>query len=160
DPPRGLAMLWLLPLLTAAATPDFDRDIKPLLTAHCVRCHGGERTRGELDVRSRAGLLKGGEGGPAVSPGSPEKSLLWVHLAADRMPPGKDKKLRSAQKATSRTWIEKGAPGPGGDPPPLVLITDKDRAFWSFRPPVRPAVPVVSGASGPIDAFLLAALKA
>src|SRR3954454_20589589 len=108
-------MLWTAPwltlaLLTPAAAADFNKEVCPTLQANCLRCHGGERTKAELDVRSRAGLLKGGEGGAAVSPGSPEKSLLWIHVAADKMPPGKEK-LTSAQKTILRTWIEKGAQG-------------------------------------------------
>lgn len=140
-----------------AAAPDFDRDIRPLFDKYCVRCHGGERLRAELDVRSRAALLKGGEGGPAVSPGSPERSLLWVHVAADRMPPGKEK-LSKDEKETLRKWIESGAPGKEGPAPQAApLITEADRAFWSFQPPKRPAVP--SGADHPIDAFILAKLN-
>src|SRR5262249_61625747 len=128
-PPPRRPSLQLQPLLTlpAAAAPDFDRDVKPILTAKCLRCHGGQKTRAELDVRSKAGLLKGGEGGPAVVPGSPEKSLLWIHVAADKMPPGKEK-LTSDQKKILREWIEQGAKGGTGPaPPPPVLVTDKDR---------------------------------
>src|SRR5438445_13285759 len=113
------ASLLLLPLLAlpAAAAPDFDRDVKPVLASRCLRCHGGQRTRAELDVRSKAGLLRGGEGGPAVVPGSPEKSLLWIHVAADKMPPGKEK-LTAAQKTLLRSWIEGGAKGGTGPAPP------------------------------------------
>src|SRR5262249_56305427 len=122
-------LLLLLALLLAAsplraAAPDFDKDVKPILSAHCVKCHGGDRTRAELDVRSKSGLLKGGEGGAAIVPGSPEKSLLWIHVAADKMPPGKEK-LSSAQKTLLREWIEQGAKGGTGPaPPPPVLVTE------------------------------------
>src|SRR5260221_1559237 len=106
---RPASALLLLALAAAnparAAAPDFDKDVKPILSAHCVRCHGGERTRAELDARGKAGLLKGGEGGAAVVPGAPEKSLLWIHVAADKMPPGKGK-LTAAQKTLLREWIE------------------------------------------------------
>jgi hypothetical protein len=160
-------MPWTLPLLLVlpsapGAASDFDRDVKPLLTAKCLRCHGGERTRGELDVRSRAGLLKGGDSGPAVSPGSAEKSLLWVLVAGDRMPPGKDK-LTSAEKTLLRTWIEQGAKGASTPaPPPVSAVSDRDRNFWSFKPPVRPALPALKQrhlARNSVDVFLLAALE-
>ena len=48
-------------------------------------------------MRSKAALFKGGETGSAVVPGSPEKSLLWVKIAADKMPPGPEK-LTAAEK--------------------------------------------------------------
>jgi hypothetical protein len=155
-----LALLLALP--ARAAGPDFDKDVKPLLASRCVRCHGGERTRAELDARTKAGLLQGGERGPAVVPGAPEKSLLWVLVAADKMPPGKEK-LTGAQKALLRAWIEggaKGAAGPAAPPAPRLSAADRD--FWSFRPPGRPVPPAVGQdhlARTPIDRFLLAALE-
>jgi hypothetical protein len=155
----------LLAVLLAPAAPgslDFDKDVAPLLKSKCVNCHGDKRQRGELDLRTRAGLLKGGASGPAVSPGSPEKSLLWILLAADKMPPGKDK-LTSAQKTLLRTWIEQGARGTGDAALTIVSsLTDADRGFWSFRTPTRPALPLVQQSSlarNPIDVFLLAALE-
>jgi hypothetical protein len=159
-------MLWSLPLLATllvpSAAPDFDKDVLPILKAKCLRCHGSERQRGELDLRNRAGILKGGESGAVVSPGAPEKSLLWILLAGDKMPPGKEK-LTSAQKTVIRAWIENGAKGADTPAlPPISAISATDRAFWSFRPPTRPALPVLeptSLARSPIDVFLLAALK-
>jgi len=143
--PRHASVLSVLALAVSpalhAGAPDFDKDVKPLLTAHCVKCHGGEKTRAGLDIRSKPGLLEGGEGGAAVIPGSPEKSLLWIQIAADKMPPGKDK-LTSAQKALLREWIEQGAKGGTGPaPPPPVLVTDKDRDFWSLEAPRRSPAP-------------------
>ncbi len=152
----------LLALALPAPAPDFDRDVKPLLASKCLRCHGGERTRAELDVRSKAGLVRGGESGPAVVPGSPEKSLLWIHVAADKMPPGKDK-LAGAQKALLRAWIAGGARGGAGPaPPPAPRISAADRNFWSFQPPTHPTPPAVAHplvAHTPIDRFILAALE-
>jgi hypothetical protein len=141
---------------------DFDKDVLPLLKDKCIRCHGGERQRGELDLRTRAGALKGGDGGPAVSPGAPEKSLVWVLVAGDRMPPGKEK-LTSAQKTLLRNWIEQGAKGADRPAlPPVSPIGDTDRRFWSFQPPVRPALPTIRQgalARNAIDVFLLARLE-
>ena len=160
-------MLWMPTLLLSLApaadpVPDYDKVVKPLLEGKCVRCHGGERTRGELDLRTRAAMLKGGENGASISPGSAEKSLVWIHIAADRMPPGKEKKLTAEQKTTLRAWIEAGAKAPGGPaPPPPPVVSAADRDFWSFEPPVRPALPALRHpalAANPIDTFLLAAL--
>src|SRR5262245_33824682 len=54
----------------------FEKDVKGLLTKHCVGCHGGEKTRGDLDLATREGLLKGGGTGPALVPFKPNESLL------------------------------------------------------------------------------------
>jgi hypothetical protein len=144
----------------------FEKDVLPLLTERCVRCHGGEKRKADLDLRSKAGLLRGGESGPALVPGSSEKSLLWVQIAGDKMPP-EGEKLTAAQKTLVRTWIEGGAredgttavvAGDGKD----RQVTDADRDFWAFRPPTRPTVPEVKAAHrvrNPVDAFLLAALE-
>jgi hypothetical protein len=158
-------MSWSLPLLASLLAPgaaDFDKDVLPLLKAKCIRCHGGERQRGELDLRTRAGALKGGDGGPAVAPGSPERSLLWVLVAGDRMPPGKEK-LTSPEKTQLRNWIEQGAKGAEKPAlPPVSPITEADRTFWSFKPPARPAFPSVrqhDRARNPIDTFIVSRLE-
>jgi mono/diheme cytochrome c family protein len=150
----------------SAAAPVFEKDVLPLFQAKCVRCHGGERVKAGLDVRSRAGLLKGGESGPSLSPGSPERSELWIRIAADKMPPGKDK-LSEAEKALVRTWIDAGARADGTAVLPAAEgndreLTDADRQFWAFRSPARPPVPAVRHAErvrNPVDAFVLAALE-
>ncbi len=70
-----------------AASPDaagvefFESKVRPVLADHCYKCHSAEaqankKLKGGLLVDSREGLLKGGDGGPAVVPGSPETSKL------------------------------------------------------------------------------------
>src|SRR6266404_2417957 len=54
----------------------FEKNIRPILVETCHKCHGGEKHKGNLDLTSRAGMLKGGDSGPAVVPGRPEQSLL------------------------------------------------------------------------------------
>jgi hypothetical protein len=163
------AALVVLPTLLAspsAATaepPRFEKDILPLLKSHCLSCHGVEKRKAALDLRGKATMLKGGETGPALTPGASAKSLLWVKVAADKMPPGKDK-LSSAEKDLLKAWIDGGALG--GD---VVVVdavdrqvTEEDRKFWSFQPPVRPVVPKVRAAGrvrNSIDAFVLSALE-
>jgi hypothetical protein len=144
----------------------FEKDVLPLLQGKCVRCHGGAKQKADLDLRSKAGLLKGGESGPALVPGSPEKSLLWVQIAGDKMPP-EGEKLTEAQKTLVQAWIAGGARDDGtaavqAEDGKDRQVTDADRQFWAFRPPVRPAVPDVKSAQrarNPIDAFVLAALE-
>src|SRR4051812_15781664 len=56
----------------------FEKRIRPVLTQQCYRCHsqGAEKLKAKLYLDSRAGMLKGGDNGPAIVPGHPEKSLL------------------------------------------------------------------------------------
>src|SRR5690242_160980 len=61
----------------AGQVPSYTGDIRPLLQAKCVRCHGGKARKAALDLTTPAGILKGGESGPVVVPGKPEDSLLY-----------------------------------------------------------------------------------
>src|SRR5262245_1160344 len=55
----------------------FEKKIRPVLVEHCYRCHGPEKKpKAQLRLDSRAALVKGGESGPAIVPGEPDKSLL------------------------------------------------------------------------------------
>src|SRR5438105_1841737 len=56
----------------------FTRHVRTVLIDQCVKCHGGEKTRGSLDLTTREGLLKGGDSGPAVVPFASKDSLLSV----------------------------------------------------------------------------------
>src|SRR2546422_5586970 len=60
---------------------DFLRDIKPVLDASCLKCHGPEKPKSRFRVDSREALLRGGEKGPAVIPGQSGKSPL-IHYVA------------------------------------------------------------------------------
>src|SRR5262249_53703015 len=151
--------------------PVFEKNVLPIFQAKCLRCHGGKIQKAGLDVRSKAGLLEGGDEGPAIAPGSAEKSLLWIKVAADKMPPGKAK-LTQAEKLLVREWLEAGARA-GGSTRRAGGVSDRrkesrdrqvttaDRRFWAFQPPKRPQVPRVKAAGrvrNPLDAFILAAL--
>jgi hypothetical protein len=146
------------------APPVFEKDVLPLFQSKCLSCHGADKRKADLDLRGRAPLLKGGDNGPALSPGSPEKSLLWIKIAADKMPPGKIK-LTGPEKTLVRAWIEGGARDSGGvvkADDGAAPITEEDRRFWAFRRPVRPGVPAVKQTDrvrNPIDAFILDALE-
>ena len=71
----------------AAAPVLFEKDIRPILKAHCFHCHGEDgRERGELDVRLARLILEGGEHGPAVVKGKPEESRLFQMVNSGKMP--------------------------------------------------------------------------
>src|SRR5581483_7973817 len=55
---------------------DYQSDIKPILTASCVACHGPEKQRAGLRLDSRDQALKGGNSGPVLKPGDAVNSRL------------------------------------------------------------------------------------
>src|SRR5579862_1715665 len=160
---NGGRHLWLWPvacglLLRAGATQAqesstdnefFEKKIRPLLSERCFSCHSAtaEKLKGGLLLDSRDGLLKGGDTGPAIAAGNPEKSLLmkavrWVDDDL-KMPP--KKRLAEDQVADLDAWIRKGAPWPAGGaaagrPKKQVgLSIEEGRRFWSYIPPRMPA---------------------
>jgi hypothetical protein len=147
----------------------FEREVKPILKANCVNCHGGEKkVQSGLHVTSREGLLKGGESGPAISLEEPAASefLAAIRYESFEMPP--KGKLPQAQIDVLTRWVEMGLPWPEGEAGNLIqhgppVVDDAARNFWAFKPVVRPAVPAVKDTGWvrtPLDAFILAKLEA
>ena len=84
----------------------FEKQVKPILAANCVRCHSGRKIKGGIDLSSRDKLLLGGDTGPSVVAGKPADSLLVEVLGAGgtpHMPP--KKQLPPAAVAVVSTWI-------------------------------------------------------
>jgi cytochrome c553 len=86
-----------------------EADVRFLFQAKCVRCHGEKVRKAALDLSTSAGILKGGESGPVVVAGKPDKSLLYEKVHEGVMPPGKKDRLCATEIATIRRWIELGA---------------------------------------------------
>jgi mono/diheme cytochrome c family protein len=162
------------PQLTTREVELFESRIRPLLIDNCFSCHTDDE-KGGLRLDSRDRMLKGGESGPAIVPGDPESSLL---IKAVRHAPGVEKmprnepKLSDLQIAALVEWIKAGAPWPATAVVSTVAapkadadiagITAEHRAFWSFQPLGRPAVPNVTTAGWArtdIDRFILARLE-
>ncbi len=77
----AFSLLAVLILAGAANADDpsetlFETKIRPVLATDCMPCHGGKKTESGLKVDSRESLLRGGDRGPAIVAGEPEKSLL------------------------------------------------------------------------------------
>lgn len=97
--------------VVSAEEPLFERDILPVLTKHCLGCHGGLRQFGKLDMRTLPAILAGGESGAVIEKSQAEKSLLWQRIASDEMPEGDEReKLNEREKAIIKTWINAGLP--------------------------------------------------
>ena len=140
----------LLLFLAAAPDADFEKRIRPLLVEHCQRCHGPKKAMASLRLDSRAGLLKGGDGGPVVKPGDPDGSRLVQavrHVGDLRMP---KKKLPEADIAALAAWVKAGAPWPGEK----AVAVEGWKKHWAFQPIRRPPIPASGGGRNPIDRFL------
>src|SRR5436190_20804661 len=176
----AFALLSLVPLLAAAPQSDhagvefFEKKIRPILVEHCYKCHGkdAEKIKGGLLLDTREGLLKGGDTGPALVAGDPEKSLLIKAVRYTdedlSMPPRKSGgRLSDQQIADLETWVKMGAPDPRtgatavAEGPPLS-DPDKVRNHWAFKPislPSAPGVKNIRWLRNSIDAFVLAKLE-
>ncbi|MBL9154189.1 MAG: PSD1 domain-containing protein [Verrucomicrobiales bacterium] len=151
------AMAW------SADTVSFEKDVRPILKAHCFHCHGEDgETKGGLDVRLRRFLEKGGESGPAIVAGKAAESHLLEMITSGEMPKGKPK-LPEKDIATIERWIAAGAPTLRPEPEklgPEHQFTDEERSLWSLQPIARPAIPAIdAGSAHPIDAFIAAKLS-
>jgi cytochrome c553 len=151
---------------TPAQVDFFEANIRPVLLETCGDCHVSD-AEGDLQLVSRASLLKGGESGPAIVPGDPDKSLLMHVIRRDdgfpRMPKGAPK-LSDQAIAAFAEWVRMGAPWPANAPAPAaaMTVTAEHRDWWSFRPLARPAVPPVKNAEWTrtdVDRFILARLE-
>src|SRR4051794_4380305 len=69
----------------------FEEHVRPILKTYCFDCHGGEKTRGGLDLRLKRFAEKGGDKGPSIVPGHPEKSSLYGRVKSGEMPKGEKK---------------------------------------------------------------------
>jgi len=153
----------------AVAEVPKEREVLAILQVRCMVCHGSLKQQGGLDLRTNASRLKGGKSGPALVPGNPDASPMYARIAKGQMPPSAMAKDLAVELPTDaetekiKAWIAAGAPGPEPTPAPTeAVVTEKDRKFWAFQPPVRPAVPQVKNAAAvknPIDAFLLQKLE-
>ncbi|MBI4658283.1 MAG: PSD1 domain-containing protein [Verrucomicrobia bacterium] len=149
----------------------FESKVRPLLIERCYECHSHEaaKLKGGLFLDSRGGWTKGGDNGPAIVPGDPERSLLIKAVrSADenlQMPP--KKMLSQEQVAVLVEWVKMGAPDPreSGTAPKAASTMDIEqrKKFWSFQPLKKVEPPPVRDSSWvrtPIDRFILAKLEA
>jgi hypothetical protein len=137
-------------------------DAADLLERRCVECHHHASAKGGLDLSSRSALLRGGETGPSITAGDPDKSLLWLLAARKQKPfmPHKRDKLSDAELRVLAEWVRAGTPYSRDLKPPALLkpagfsVSDADRKHWAFRP-----LPPARGTLD-LDAILDAKLRA
>ena len=146
-----LVILALPSLGVSESKIDFSRDIRPILSNYCFKCHGpdeGDRQGGlRLDVRAAA-ISALDSGTTAIVPGKTVESALVQRIVSDdpdlkMPPPSSNKQLSDAQKAMLRNWVAEGA---------------DYQPHWAFVKPQHSVPPAVEGSvspvQNPIDSFL------
>jgi len=151
-----LARSALPALLTALAAAqqdghadiDFNRDVRPILSDRCFKCHGFDEKARKADLRldTREGMTRVRDGTRPVVPHDPGASELVrrieSHDPREVMPPkSSGLSLNGEEKELLRRWVAAGAPF---------------ARHWAFEPPRAPAVP--AAAPHPVDAFVRAEL--
>jgi hypothetical protein len=97
-----------LPPVSKKTGVTFAKDIRPMLQASCVKCHGDQRPKGELTLKTLEGVLKGGKDGQVVVPGKSQESLLVIAAAQI------DDETAMPPKRKGRGGGPGGQPGRGG----------------------------------------------
>ncbi|MSR32655.1 MAG: DUF1553 domain-containing protein [Gemmataceae bacterium] len=152
---RSFIITWLISLANVATLPaqsvDFNRDIRPIFSENCFKCHGPDdnarKAKFRVDLKDKALSHP-----HAIKPGKPGESELFLRVSSteesELMPPANSgKKLTSAQVDLLKRWIAEGAPW---------------SEHWAFVSPVRSPIPTSTGnpgGSNAIDRFLLQRMK-
>ncbi|MGB8168803.1 MAG: DUF1549 domain-containing protein, partial [Chthoniobacteraceae bacterium] len=155
---RTLVPLALFPLAVgalAAEAPDFNSEVRPILSNYCFKCHGPDekarKAKLRLDMRESA-LGEAESGEHAIVPGQVEKSALVARISSkdpDEVmpPPATKKELTPEQRDVLKRWVAAGA---------------EYKAHWAFVAPQQAPVPAVKQTDWPhneIDRFILARLE-
>src|SRR5687767_5642311 len=148
----------------AAAPPSaeqvefFEKQVRPVLVDRCYECHSAEKkTKGGLALDTRDATLKGGDNGPVLVAGNPEKSLLIEAVRYTnhdmQMPP--KKRLSDREIKVLEEWVRMGAPDPREAAPVAkrakTIDINEGRKHWSFTPLNPGEPPNVPPLASPID---------
>ncbi len=146
----GVVTISAIAARASADDIQFNRDIRPILSETCFRCHGPDSAARKADLRfdRREVAVKLG----AIVPGQPDKSEMITRIFSDdpdeqMPPPSSHKSLTAAQKDLLKRWIAAGA---------------EYQPLWSFIAPKRPELPAVKNEGwvrNPIDRFTLAKMQ-
>ncbi len=138
---------------TAEQIEYFESHVRPVLVERCYNCHSSDAKDLEagLYVDSREALIQGGESGPAIVVGDPNRSLLIaaVKYEASEMPP--DEKLKTSQIQALSKWVEMGAPWPNAIAAPGVPEVAHQidwqaarNSHWAWQAVSKPEIPVAN----------------
>lgn len=143
----------------------FEKNIRPSLVEYCYQCHSVEsgKHKGGLYLDSKEALLVGGDSGPAIVPGDPEKSLLIeaIRYTNRNLQMPEKKQLPSEVVKKFEHWIKTGAYDPRVKTLGLKKkdrMSDGRRDYWAFQPMKRWEIPEVMNTNWPkseLDFFIL-----
>lgn len=147
----GAAWATCLLFLSVAASPTlgqamdadfFEKQVRPVLEARCIECHGVLKSSGSLRLDIRSGWQKGGESGPAIVPGDQKESLLIKAVNYDslEMPPqDAGGKLSDDDIAVLTTWVQSGAVDPRDGNGLIGGMSEAEaRSWWAFQAMTEP----------------------
>lgn len=150
--------VWAAP--SAGDVEFFEKKVRPILVERCYECHSSEsgKSKGGLLLDSRPAMLQGGDTGPVVVSGEPDRSLLIEAVRYQKrelqMPP--KGALPTEELRVLEEWVRRGAPDPREQPAvagvkPRAVNVEQGRQHWAFK-----SVQQVQPPSGghPVDAFL------
>ncbi|NOX99223.1 MAG: DUF1553 domain-containing protein [Verrucomicrobia bacterium] len=155
---QAFLAIWLTghllttPLRSEEKKIEFNRDIRPILSETCFRCHGPDKESREADLRLDLpeAAYADVDGHIAIVPGNPKKSLAWQRIISadpDELmpPPDSHLKIKAEEKELIKLWIEQGA---------------NYQSHWSFIAPKRSTLPKSASAwpKNEIDQFVLSVL--
>jgi mono/diheme cytochrome c family protein len=148
------AGLLLISAVCAAAEPDFEKTLAPVVIRHCVACHNSSDPKAGLDLTSASAAFKGGDSGAAMVPGRPSESFLVERISDGSMPPENDGwRLTKEEVAAVSAWIEAGAKWPKDRVLSPFEITTERRAgwdWWSLQRVQGSGFRVQDGGQGPV----------
>ncbi len=161
-----LAVAAEITTLSKADSEFFESKVRPIFANNCYKCHSDQapKLKGGLSVEFREPMLKGGDTGPAIVPGHPDKSLLIEairYVNPDLQMPPKGKKLSDDEIAALVEWVKRGAPDSRSA---AAQATARKTAtqHWAFQPIKKQITPTVKNANWcqtPVDNFIVAKLE-
>ena len=138
--------------LDSKQVAELNLEVRSIFAHNCYKCHGEEKTKGQLRLDKKELIMRGGKSGEVIEPGHPEKSEMIRRLLLSRedkesMPP-KGKKISQKEIATLELWIKMGAPWPANT---------NERSIYRIAE-LAPRMPILpnddSDLTNPIDRFV------
>jgi Protein of unknown function (DUF1553)/Protein of unknown function (DUF1549)/Planctomycete cytochrome C len=146
------------PKPSAEGVEFFEKKVRPILAEQCYSCHGPKKQSASLRLDRKVDFFKGGDNGPIVVLGDPEKSTLINavrHTGELKMPP--KSKLPADAIDVLAAWVKLGAPYPDD----VNAGADPSKSHWAFQPVKDVPVPTTkTNAEQPLDRFVQAKLEA
>ena len=138
----------------ATSKIEFDRDIRPILSDNCYKCHGPDEKarKAKLRLDTKEGAFRVKDGKTVIVAGKSAESEIVRRITShdpDELmpPPDSNRKLTLKQIDLLRRWVDQGA---------------KWATHWAFNPIQVTAPPSVKNKNWPvnaIDRFVLARLE-